>query len=197
LRGASHRRVPVDTKTHEVTRRRFTVHDYHRMGEAGILHEDDRVELIEGEIVEMAAIGTRHFTCVNQLTRLLVRGVGDAAIVSVQNPVRLDEHSEPQPDLTVLRVRDYRESLPMPEDVLLLIEISDTTLSYDRGVKLPLYARAGIREVWIVDLQGEIIERHTDPSGSGYRRVERARRGEALAPLTFSELTLRVDAVLG
>jgi Uma2 family endonuclease len=187
----------VDTKTHEVTRRLFTVHDYHRMGEAGILHEDDRVELIEGEIVETAAIGTRHFTCVNQLTRLLVRGVGDAAIVSVQNPVRLNEYSEPQPDLTVLRVRDYRESLPMPEDVLLLIEISDTTLSYDRGVKLPLYARAGIREVWIVDLQGEIIERHTDPSGSGYRRVERARRGEALAPLTFSELTLRVDAVLG
>jgi Uma2 family endonuclease len=142
----------VDTKTHEVTRRRFTVHDYHRMGEAGILHEDDRVELIEGEIVEMAAIGTRHFSCVNGLTRLLVRGVGDEAIVSVQNPVRLDEHNEPQPDLTVLRVRDYRESLPVPEDVLLLIEVSDTTLRYDRGVKLPLYARAGIREVCILDL---------------------------------------------
>ncbi len=143
----------MDTKTYEVTRRRFTVHDYHRMGEAGILHEDDRVELIEGELVEMAAIGTRHLTCVNGLTRMLVRGVGDEAIVSVQNPVRLDEHSEPQPDLTVLRMRDYRESLPVPEDVLLLIEVSDTTLAYDRGVKLPLYARSGIREVWIVDLR--------------------------------------------
>jgi Uma2 family endonuclease len=154
------------------------------MGEAGILHEDDRVELIEGEIVEMAAIGTRHFTCVNALTRLLVRGVGDAAIVSVRNPVRLDEHTEPQPDLTVIRVRDYRESLPMPEDVLLLIEVSDTTLSYDRGVKLPLYARAGIREVWIVDLPGEAIERHTDPSGDGYRSLRQMQRGERIEPLS-------------
>jgi len=197
LRGANHRRAYVDTKTQEVTRRRFTVHDYHRMGEAGILHEDDRVELIEGEIVEMAAIGTRHFACVNQLNRLLVRGVGDAAIVSVQNPVRLDEHTEPQPDLTVLRVRDYRDSLPMPEDVLLLIEVSDTTLTYDRGVKLPLYARAGIREVWIVDLPGEVIERNTDPSADSYRTSKRARRGEKIESTTLPELSLSVAAVLG
>ncbi len=187
----------MDTKTQEITRRRFTVHEYHRMGEAGILHEDDRVELIEGEIVEMAAIGTRHFSCVNGLTRLLVRGVGDAAIVSVQNPVRLDERTEPQPDLAVLRVRDYRESLPMPEDVLLLIEVSDTMLRYDRGVKLPLYARVGIREVWVVDLAGEIIERHTDPSGNTYRGLEQARRGEKIESATLPELTLGVDAVLG
>jgi Uma2 family endonuclease len=187
----------VDTETHEIARRRFTAREYHRMGEAGILHEDDRVELIEGEIVEMAAIGTRHFACVNGLTRLLVRGVGDAAIVSVQNPVRLDEHTEPQPDLTVLRVRDYRESLPMPGDVLLLIEVSDTTLAYDRGVKLPLYARSGIPEVWIVDLAGEVIERNTDPSGDSYRRVEQAQRGEALAPLALPGLSLRVDDMLG
>jgi Uma2 family endonuclease len=187
----------VDTKKQEITRRRFTVHDYHRMGEAGILHEDDRVELIEGQIVEMAAIGTRHFTCVNHLNRLLVRGVGDAAIVSVQNPVRLDEHTEPQPDLTVLRVRDYRESLPVPEDVLLLIEVSDTTLAYDRGVKLPLYARAGIREVWIVDLVGEVIERHTDPSEDGYRHTERARQGGEIEPAALPELSISVEAVLG
>jgi hypothetical protein len=96
----------------EVVRWRCTVHDYHRVGEARILHEDDRVELIEGEIVEMAAIGTRHFACVDQLNRLLVRSVCDVAIVSVQNPVRLDEHTEPQPDLTALRVRDYRDRYP-------------------------------------------------------------------------------------
>jgi len=180
----------------EVIRRRFTVHEYHRMGEAGILHEDDRVELIEGDIVEMAAIGTRHFACVNALTRLLVKGVGDEAIVSVQNPVRLDEHTEPQPDLTVLRTRDYKRSLPGLGDVLLLIEVSDTTIPYDRGVKLPLYARAGILEIWIVDLAGETIERHTDPSGNGYRLVEQLRRGEKLEPEALPELALSVDAVL-
>ena len=138
----------------------------------------------------------------NQLTRLLVRAVGDGAIVSVQNPVRLDEHSEPQPDLTVLRVRDYRESLPGPADVLLLIEVSDTTLSYDRNVKLPLYARAGIPDVWIVDLTGEVIERHTDPSGDNYRHVERLRRGEEIRASALirgasrSAPTFRVEAVL-
>ncbi|HEV8044032.1 MAG TPA: Uma2 family endonuclease [Rubrobacter sp.] len=186
----------MQTKPMEVKRWRFTVHDYHRMGEAGILHEDDRVELIEGELVEMAAIGTRHFACVNGLNRLLMRSVGDDAIVSVQNPVRLNEHNEPQPDLTVIGPRDYRISLPVPEDVLLLIEVSDTTLRYDRNVKLPLYARAGIREVWIVNLPGGTIERHTDPSGDGYRSLKRARRGETLESVTLPGLALAVDDVL-
>ncbi len=181
----------------QVTRRRFTVHDYHRMGEAGILHEDDRVELIEGEIVEMTAIGTRHFSCVNRLNRLLVMSVGEDAVVSVQNPVRLDEYTEPQPDLTVIRPRDYRLSLPGPEDVLLLIEVSDTTLAYDRNVKLPLYARAGIREVWIADLAGEIVERHTDPSGHSYRHTERARREDRIECPALPDLTLTADDVFG
>lgn len=180
-----------------VRRRLLTVHEYHRMGEAGILHEDDRVELIEGELIEMAAIGTRHFTCVNQLTRLLVRGVGDEAIVSVQNPVRLDDYGEPQPDLTVLRPRDYRESLPGPRDVLLVIEVSDTTLRYDREVKLPLYARADIQEVWIVDLPGATVERHTEPSADGYGLVRRVWRGDTLRPEALPDLALPVDAVLG
>lgn len=181
----------------EVKRRRFTVHDYHRMGEAGILHEDDRVELIEGEIVEMAAIGTRHFSCVNRLNRLLVMSVGDEAVVSVQNPVRLNEHTEPQPDLAVIRPRDYRESLPEPDDVLLLIEVSDTTLAYDRGVKLSLYARAGIREVWIVDLPNVTIERYTGPSANGYQRADQARREQTLESIALPGLTPSVDAVLG
>ncbi|HEX5911985.1 MAG TPA: Uma2 family endonuclease [Rubrobacter sp.] len=181
----------------QLTRWRFTVHDYHRMGEAGILHEDDRVELIEGELVEMTAIGTRHFSCVNRLNRLLVMNVGDEAIVSVQNPVRLNEYNEPQPDVTVIRPRDYRESLPMPEDVMLLIEVSDTTLAYDRGVKLPLYARTGIREVWILDLPGETIERYTDPSKEGYRRADRLRRGQTLESIALPSLTPTVDEILG
>ena len=181
----------------EVKRRRFTVHDYHRMGEAGILHEDDRVELIEGVLVEMTAIGTRHFSCVNRLTRLLVMNVGDEAIVSVQNPVRLNEYNEPQPDVTVIRPRDYEESLPMPEDVMLLIEVSDTTLAYDRGVKLPLYARAGIREVWIADLPDETIGRYTDPSEEGYRRADQMRRGRTLESDALPGPTPSVDEVLG
>jgi len=181
----------------EVRRWRFTVHDYHRMGKAGILHEDDRVELIEGELVEMTAIGSRHFACVNGLNRLLMRSIGDEAIVSVQNPVRLNEYNEPQPDLAVIRPRDYRFSLPVPEDVLLLIEVSDATLAYDRNVKLPLYARAGIREVWIVNLPGETVERHTDPSSDGYRSVEPAQRGETLESVAPPGLTLTVDDVLG
>jgi len=167
------------------------------MGEAGILHEDDRVELIEGELVEMTAIGTRHFSCVNRLNRLLVMNVGDEAIVSVQNPVRLNEHTEPQPDLTVIRPRDYRLSLPGPEDVLLLIEVSDTTLAYDRGVKLPLYARAGIKEVWIIDLPGETIERYTDPLEESYRRADRLRRGQRLESISLPGPTPSVDEVLG
>jgi Uma2 family endonuclease len=187
----------LQTKTRDITRRRFTVHDYHRMAEAGILHEDDRVELIEGEVVEMAPIGARHFTCVNTLTRLLVQSVGDEAIVSVQNPVRLDERTEPQPDLAVIRARDYRDSLPGPGDALLLIEVSDTTLAYDRDVKLPLYARAGIPEVWIVDLGNVIVERHTDPSGDFYRHVEKLRRGDTVRSATVPGLSVSVDAVLG
>jgi Uma2 family endonuclease len=187
----------VESRRQQLTRWRFTVHDYHRMGEAGILHEDDRVELIEGELVEMTAIGTRHFSCVNRLNRLLVMNVGDEAIVSVQNPVRLNEYNEPQPDLAVIRPRDYRESLPEPDDVLLLIEVSDTTLAYDRGVKLPLYVRAGIREVWIVDLAGETIGRHTDPSGEGYRRADRLPRGQTLESISLPDLTPSVDEVLG
>ena len=133
----------------QVTRRLFTADEFHAMAEAGILHEDDRIELIEGELIEMAAIGTRRFTCVNTLTRFLVRSVGDEGIVSPRNPVRLSQDSEPQPDLAILRARDYRNSLPGPEDVLLLIEVSDTTLRYDRQTKLPLYARSGVRESWI------------------------------------------------
>jgi len=180
-----------------LSRWRFTVHDYHRMGEAGILHEDDRVELIEGELVEMTAIGTRHFSCVNRLTRMLVMHAGDDAIVSVQNPVRLNEYTEPQPDLAVIRPRDYRESLPEPDDVLLLIEVSDTTLAYDRGVKLALYARAGIGEVWIVDLPNETIERYTSPSADGYRHADQKGRGQTLESTALSGLVPSVDEVLG
>jgi Uma2 family endonuclease len=181
----------------QVSRRRFTVHDYHRMAEAGILHEDDRVELIEGEITDMTPIGARHAMCVVKLNSQLAKAVGDENLVSPQNPIRLNEGSEPQPDLAVIRARDYRESLPGPEDALLLIEVADTSLAYDREVKLPLYARHGIREVWIVDLANEVVERHTEPSGSGYRFIRRAGRGEAVESGALNELSVKVNDILG
>ena len=180
----------------QVTRRLFTADEFHKMAEAGILHEDDRIELIEGELIEMAAIGTRHFTCVNTLNRFLVRSVGDEGIVSVQNPVRLHEKLEPQPDLVVLRNKDYSEALPGPEDVLLLIEVSDTTTRYDRETKLPLYARSGVQEAWVVDLQNRAVERHTEPSESGYRLVRRAGKGGSLPSEALPKLVLKVDDIL-
>ena len=187
----------MQTEARDVTRRRFTVHEYHRMAEAGILHEDDRIELMDGELVEMAAVGAPHFNCVNRLNHLLVRRVGDDAIVSIQNPVRLDEYSEPQPDVALIRARDYSESLPTPEGLLLLIEVSDTTLAYDRGTKLSRYAEAGIPQLWIVNLPDERIEHHTAPSGDLYGRVHLARRGEAIESATLPGLSVRVDDILG
>jgi len=196
-RGASgHWRADVDTRERMVARRRFTAEEYHKMGEAGILGEDDRVELIEGEVVEMAPIGSRHAMCVIRLNRLLVSLVGDEAFVSPQNPVSLDPRQEPQPDLAVLRARDYKDSLPGPEDVLFLIEVSDTTLRYDQEIKLPLYARSGILEVWIMDLAGGAIKRHNEPSGDGYRRTERARRGDGIRSEVFPNIFLRAADVL-
>jgi Uma2 family endonuclease len=141
----------------EITRYRFTVEEYHKMAEAGVFSEDDRVELIQGEVVEMTPIGWRHARCVSTLNMLLTRYADGRYVVSVQNPIAVDEHGEPQPDLALVTELPVGR-LPGPEEVLLVVEVSVTTLSYDRNVKLPLYARAGIPEAWIVDLTGEIIE---------------------------------------
>ena len=181
------------------TQRLFTIEEYHRMAEAGILHEDDRVELIEGKIIQMAAIGSRHAACVKRLNKLLVHVVGDSGIVGTQDPVLLPDRSEPEPDLTVLRPREdfYAESHPVPEDVLLLIEVSDTSLEFDREVKLPLYARAGIPEVWIVDLQNSEIVTYSRPEGSDYKQTERAGRDASVAPSMLPGFTLNVGGILG
>ena len=162
-------------------RRLLTVDEYHRMGEAGILTDDDRVELIEGELVAMAPIGSEHIACTNALNRLLVLAVGDRGIVSVGNPVRLNRHSEPQPDFAVLKLRDdYRKTLPRPEDAMLAVEVSNTSLEFDRKVKLALYARGGIPEVWIVNLAAEEVEVHRSPAADTYTSVTRAGRSDDL-----------------
>jgi Uma2 family endonuclease len=183
----------------EAARWRFTVDDYHRMVEAGILTEDDRVELIDGEIIKMSPIGALHASCVRRVEALLHQQVGDRAVISVQNPVQLGAYGEPEPDVAVLRPRAdfYAERHPQPADILLLIEVADSSLAKDRSAKLPLYAREGIAEAWLVDLEGEALERHTSPAEGGYRLVLRARRGETVASTVLPELAFAVDAVLG
>jgi Uma2 family endonuclease len=140
-------------------RHRITVHDYHRMAEVGVLAPDARVELIEGEIIDMAPIGNAHQSIVDQLTRTLVGAVGDRAIVRVQGSVRLSQWSEPEPDLVLLAPRAdfYRSEFASGAATLLVIEVSDTTLRYDRDVKVPLYARHGVPEVWVVDVNAEVF----------------------------------------
>jgi Uma2 family endonuclease len=183
----------------QIEKRTFTVAEYERMGEAGILSENDRVELIEGEIIEMSPIGKRHAACVGRLNRALTLLLQHVALVWTQNPIWLSDDSEPQPDIVVLKLRDdfYENSLPTPDDVLLLIEVSDTTLEYDRQIKLPLYARAGVPEVWIVNLVEEVVETYSQPSGDSYRSTGRFARGEFVQSSVVEALRVEASAVLG
>lgn len=183
----------------QVMRKRFTIDEYYQMGQAGILSEDDRVELIEGEIVMMTPLGSPHAGKTNRLNRLFSGRLGERAIVTVQNPILLPPDSEPQPDLAILlpRMDFYERSHPRPEDVLLIIEVADTSGDYDRGIKLPLYVRAGIQEVWIVDLTAECVEVYRQPGPAGYQSVQRFTRGQSLAPQAFPDLRLSVDEIFG
>ncbi|HSH60178.1 MAG TPA: Uma2 family endonuclease [Acidimicrobiales bacterium] len=177
---------------------RFTVGEYYRMAEAGIFDEDDRVELLEGEIVDMAPIGSRHAACVKRLNRFFSERLPEQVTVAVQDPVRLSEVSESQPDLMLLHPRsdDYAGGHPGPEDVLLLIEVADTTAAWDREHKLPLYARAGVREVWLVDLPAGTVEVCRRPEGAVYQSVRLAGPDERLAPEAFPETSLLAGEVL-
>jgi len=184
----------------KVARRQFTVDDYYRMAEAGILGEDDRVELIEGEIVQMAPIGSRHAAVVDRITTLFAHlAATKEVIIRIQSPIRLSDLTEPQPDVTLLRPRAdyYSGGHPTGADVLLLIEVADSSLDYDREVKLPLYARAGVPEVWIVDLEGDAVETYTRPAATGYAVVLRVSRGESVSPGVIPSLRLTVDDILG
>src|SRR2546422_8918 len=171
----------------EIQRRRFTLDEYHRMIEADVLHEDDRVELIRGDIVQMTPIGRHHASCVAKLNDLLLASLRGRAILWPQNPVTILPDSEPQPDIILLRYREdfYRHRLPGPADVTLLIEVAGTSLPYDRNVKGPLYAEAGVAEYWIVDLAGDAIEVYRGPSAQRYQRFERVTRGGSVVPEAF------------
>jgi Uma2 family endonuclease len=156
-----------------VQRHRVTVDEYHRMAEAGVLAPDARVELIEGEVVDMASIGTRHASTVKRLNRLFLEAAGARAIVSVQDPLRLGDMSEPEPDLMLLRPRDdwYASNHPTATDVLLLVEVSETSVRYDREIKIPLYARHGVQEVWIVDVDDRVVRFFRRPRDGAYADI--------------------------
>jgi Uma2 family endonuclease len=178
-------------------RRVFTVEEYHRMGESGILKPGERVELIRGDVIEMAPIGRRHVAFVNNFTQLLVTRLAGRAIVSVQNPVVVAVDSEPQPDLALLRHRAiaYKDAEITAADVVLLIEVAETSLRYDRTVKLRLYAEAGVPEYWVVDADAESIEVHRGPTPDGYGEVFRVVGQGAISPAAFPEVRLTLAEI--
>ena len=181
------------------TRHRFSIDDLERMVRSGILLEDARVELIEGELYDMNPIGWAHQAVVDRMTAFFVRSLDDRAIVRTQGPIRLSERTLPQPDLALLRPRPdyYRHTGPTPADVLLLVEVSDTTLAYDRDVKLPLYARADIPEVWLIDLPGQRVLVFRSPTPPDYRELREHRPPDQLSALAFPDLILPVAELLG
>ena len=182
----------------EISKRLFTVHDYHRMVDAGILSEDDRVELIGGEILSMSPIGPRHNAAARRATHALVRIVGDRAIVGVQGSVRLDEYDEPQPDIVLLRPKDdfYASRHAGPTDIFLIIEIADSSLGFDRTIKMRLYAQTAIPEYWVADVANECLFAHSDLHESTYRSILRFQRGDTIAPQLLSECRIPIDVLL-
>jgi Uma2 family endonuclease len=179
-------------------RHRLTVQDYHRMGEVGIFAPDARVELIDGEIIDMPPIGSRHAGKVKFLLNRLTPAVAGRAIVAVQDPLILGSDTEPQPDLMLLRPRPdfYQTSHPHAADALLVVEVAESSLAYDREVKLPRYARQGIPEAWLIDVERNEISVHRKPTPEGYREVTRLGPPYRIAPVTIPDIELNLEEVL-
>lgn len=183
----------------EVIKKHFTVADYHGMAKAGIIRPEERVELIEGEIIQMSPIGHRHHVRVTRTNTLFVRAFGDRAIVSCQSSIELNRWTEPQPDLVVYKPRSdfYAAKKPTPDDVLLVMEISDTSLRYDRNIKIPLFAAAAIPEVWIQDVAEDIVYVYRDPRGRSYSTTFEVRRGNVISPLALPDIQFVLEELLG
>ena len=179
-------------------RRRFTVAEYYALVDRGILAENDRVELLDGDIIAMPPIGDWHQSSIDRFTNLMLPLLRGRAIMRVQGPTRLNENSEPLPDVMLLRQRDdfYETGHPSPDDVLLIIEVSDSSVDYDRDDKLTAYARAGIPEVWIVSRQDRQIEAYTEPTEGEYANVRHARHGESIAPSALPDVVMEIDRVI-
>ncbi len=183
----------------EIVRHAFSVHDFARMRESGILTEDDRVELIDGEVRAMSPIGPLHAAIVRRLVKRLTALVGDQAIISPQSPVQLNEYAELQPDIAVLRPRDdnYACAHPQANDVLLIIEVSDSSAGYDRAEKLPRYAAAQIGETWIVDFGQQVVEQYTHPVRSQHAHMHKNFPGEVVTSSTVPAIVLDVNDIFG
>jgi Uma2 family endonuclease len=179
-----------------VPRRLFTVDEYYAMAKHGILRPDERVELLDGEIVPMNPIGSPHAWCVTDLTEVFAPLIGQIRL-RIQNPLRLDGHAEPEPDVTIVRPETPRNRHPGPDETLLVIEVADSSLRKDRGRKRRMYARAGIFEYWIVDLNAGRIEVYRDPLRSRYRSVRLLRPGDTVSPIFAPDLVVDVSMVLG
>jgi hypothetical protein len=178
-------------------RHRVTVREYHRMAEAGVLSAQDRVELIEGEIIDMTPIGPRHADAVDRIVAALSRQPTPGLRIRVQNPLTLGDASEPQPDIAIVADRSYADAHPVASDVRLVIEVSDTTLAFDRDVKLPLYARAGVPEVWIVNLPANQLEIFREPAGDRYLHALTPAPDETISPRAARTIELRAGELLG
>ena len=178
--------------------RKFTVDEYYRMAEVGILKPDERVELIEGEILVMPPIGPEHAWNVDLASDFITRRIDERFIVRSQNPVRLSDASEPQPDIAIIlrRPEGYLAAHPTPADVLLIIEVAHSSLEYDRNIKAHIYGRSGVPETWVRNLPEDCIERFTEPGPDGYARHTVHRRGETLTPVALPDLELAVGDLL-
>ena len=179
-------------------RLRFSVDEYYKMIEIGILKDYEKSEIIEGELIQKMPIGDKHAAVVNRLNRFFSRNISDEILVSIQNPVRLSDYDEPEPDIVLADLTKFDGNRhPRPAETLLIVEVSDTTLKYDRDVKLALYAEAEIPEVWIVNLKNEIIEIHQKPSVGIYQLAQIYKRGEMAKSSVLPNLEIEVDKILG
>ncbi len=178
------------------TRKQFTVEEYYQLGELGMLG-DGRTELIDGDIIYMAPMGSRHAGCIIRLDRIFSKLLNDRALVATQSPIRLNGRLEPEPDLSILKPRgdDYIKSHPQTQDIYLLIEVSVTTVDHDRNVKSVLYGRAGIIELWLVDIEAQLIEVYRNPNTNGYESIQQFRPGDRISPLSFPDIVISVDAI--
>ncbi len=192
-------RTETDTQTGAPKKRLFTRKEYHAMGEAGILGHGERVELLEGEIVAMSPIGSRHAFCVDQLNyEFAALNIARRAIARVQGPAATSSTSEPEPDIMLIAHREdrYLSGHPRPEDIMLLIEVADSSLYHDVNVKLPHYAAVGIPETWIVNLQDDQVEAHTEPSSAGYRASRIYRIGDTISPTAFPDIEISINDII-